>query len=77
MATKSGTERKFLIATFDNYKDALEYIRRSKMNRRMRARTNPSQVYRPDSLLMKCTDAWVEVYENHIPHNPCIERLKR
>lgn len=77
MALKPGTERKFLIATFDEYKDAIEYIRRAKMNKRMRARTNPGQVYRPDSLLKKYTDAWVEIYESHTPHNPYLERLRR
>jgi len=75
MAAKQGIERQFVVATFDDYRDALEYIRRAKMNRRLRARTNPGQVYRPDSLLKKFIDAWVEPYENPIPHNPYIERL--
>lgn len=67
MATKLGRGKKFLVATFDDRKDALEYIRRSKLSKRSRARINPGQIYRPDSLLRKCGDAWVEGYINSTP----------
>ncbi len=57
-----------VVATFDNEKDAIQYIKDSRLK-------NPRKSYRPfraTSLLSSFEDASVEVPDESSPHNPTI-----
>ena len=62
-----------LIATFDNEKDAKDYIKKSKLKHIQKRSYASDKVFKSRSLLSSCESAWVEGHHNEdIPHNPTL-----
>lgn len=76
VAQKDGSSKKYKVATFDTRTDAEVYISNAKLLKRTRGRLNPGMIFRPDSLLSRFAEAWVEEYSRPLPHNPYIEELR-
>jgi len=64
-------ESEEVVATFDNEKDALEYIKKSKLKKVVRQTWAGDNVFKKSSLLSYYQDAEVKEREV-VPHNPKI-----
>jgi len=67
-------ETEEVVATFDNKKDAENYIKKSKLKQRVHNSWGSDKVFRSNSLLKYYESAWVQEKEEPdiVPHNPTI-----